>query len=172
MSSNSSLKKKRLYFEIKENGILAKTPYDRCFQLGCPYVVIDSQKRLKCAECVRQGKPYVNLSQASLDRTRKKLRKEINADKEELTRVIARLIRNKKILKQADNKARKKAECLANKLEESGDLNTLVNCPTTDTQVGLSPIVWSSLNFIDESIGFDYTLPVPRYTDKGVAGPS
>lgn len=153
MSSESTLKKRRLESEIKQYGVAVDIPCDRCFWSGCPCVVMDSSKRLKCAECVRQGKACVNLSWESLDRTRTRLRKEIDDDEEELARVMARLMRNKKILRQADDRAKRKAECLASELEAAGEPG-LEDCPAADATVGLSPAVWESLAFMESAIDF------------------
>ena len=124
--------------------------------------MVESSKRLKCAECVRQAKPCVNLSWGSLDATRKKLRREIDEDEEELAKVMARLMRKKRILRQADERARKKLECLASELEDEGELDAPQDCPAADATVGLSPAVWESLGFIDSLVDFDPLLAVPE----------
>ena len=63
------------------------------------YIAIDSSsKRLKYSEYVRSGKPYTNISWDSLNKTRKDLLAKVKKDEEELASVIARLLRNKKIL--------------------------------------------------------------------------
>lgn len=113
---------------------------------------MEGASRLRCAECVRIGRPCVNLSWESLDRTREEYQKKIDDDEELLAQVLARLMRNKKILRQADERARKKATCLSSELEESGALAEVDNCPAADATVGLSPAVWSSLNFLDEAV--------------------
>ena len=61
--------------------------------------------RLRCSEYVRLGRAYVNLSWESLDRTREEYYKKVEANEEELLVVLARLIRNKKILHQAEERA-------------------------------------------------------------------
>jgi hypothetical protein len=50
-------------------------------------------------------------------------------------------LRNKKILAQAKERAAKKAECLANKLDAEGkDVQAKeISCPTADAQVTFSP---------------------------------
>jgi hypothetical protein len=51
-----------------------------------------------------------------------------------------RLLRNKKILKQAEARADKKAKCLANELEESRESVRAeeIDCPAADALVGYS----------------------------------
>ena len=44
------------------------------------------------------GKPYTNISWDSLNKTREDLLAKVKKDEEELASVIARLLRNKKIL--------------------------------------------------------------------------
>ena len=75
---------------------------------------------LKCLECVRVSRPFVNLSQESLDKTRAEYKKKVEDNKKLLAEVIARMLRNKRILTQAKDRATKKAECLANKLDAKG----------------------------------------------------
>ena len=158
MASETSLKKRRLESEIATYGVVVDIPCDRCFLAGRPCIVMDSSKRLKCAECVKQGKPCVNLSWESLDRTRDRLRREIDEDEEELANVMSRLMRKKKILRLADERARRKAECLASEMEAAGELDPPVDCPAADATVGLSPAVWESLDFINSAVGFQPEL--------------
>jgi hypothetical protein len=58
-----------------------------------------------------------------------------------LAEVIARILRNKKILAQAKDRATKKAECLADKLDAKGkDVRAEeISCPAADAQVAFSP---------------------------------
>lgn len=115
-----------------------------------------SANRLKCAECVRVGRPCVNLSWESLDKTRAEYEKKVEEDEKLLSDVIARLLRNKKILAQAKDRAAKKAECLANELEESGEdvRAEEINCPAADALVGYSPAMWATLDMLDTSANF------------------
>ena len=56
---------------------------------------------------------------------------------------MARLLRNKKILKQAEIRAAKKAECLALEIEAASELedpDPQENCPAASSSVALSPI--------------------------------
>jgi hypothetical protein len=127
--------------------------------------------RLKCAECVRAGRPCVNLSWSSLDRTREEYAKKVEEDEALLATVLSRLLRNKKILKQAEERAKKKAHCLMAEMDAAGELESEfsapINCPAADALVGLSPMVWSTLAMAD-----DFTAPaVPSIVDPGV-GPS
>jgi hypothetical protein len=71
------------------------------------------------------------------------------------------LLRNKKILKQAEDCADKKAECLANKIEESRETVQAkdINCPAADALVGFSPAMWSTLDCLNSmsSVGIEPT---------------
>jgi hypothetical protein len=58
------------------------------------------------------------MSWASLDKTYKEYEKKVEEDETLLATVIAWLLRNKKILKQANNCAQQKALCMANKIVE------------------------------------------------------
>ena len=75
---------------------------------------------LKCLEYVRVSCLCVNLSQESLDKTRAKYKKKVEDNKKLLAEVIAHILCNKKILAQAKDRAAKKAEYLANKLDAKG----------------------------------------------------
>ena len=69
------------------------------FSSGYLYITIDSSSKcLKYSEYIYSSKPYTNISQDSFDKTREDLLAKVKKDKEELTSVIARLLRNKKIL--------------------------------------------------------------------------
>ncbi|KAJ8117290.1 hypothetical protein OPT61_g1478 [Boeremia exigua] len=111
---------------------------------------------LKCSECVRVGRPCVNLSWESLDKTRVEYKKKVEDDKKLLAEVISRLLRNKKILAQAKDRAAKKAECLANELDAEGEdvRAEEISCPAADAQVAFSPAMWSTLGYLDEFARF------------------
>jgi hypothetical protein len=67
---------------------------------------------------------------------------------------MARLIRNKKILQQAEERARKKLLCLASELRnDSKEVDAVAkdfNCPAADTLVGFSPTMWSTLEMLEQ----------------------
>jgi hypothetical protein len=83
------------------------------------------------------------LSWESLDKTRAEYKKKVEDNKKLLTEVIARMLRNKKILAQVKEHAIKKAECLANKLDAKGeDVQAKeISCPAIDAQVAFSPAI-------------------------------
>ena len=114
----------------------------------------DTTKRLKCAECTKAGKLCINMSQESLDRTRTKYRKKVKEDETLLATVITRLMRNKKILKQAEERARYKALGIANKIVESGELNLTkeLNCPAALISICASPVTQGTIGLIKESV--------------------
>jgi len=69
----------------------------------------------------------VNMSWSSLDQNRKDLFAKIVEDEALLTIVIIRLLRNKKILKKVDAKAKRKTQCLLSKMKESNIFKSF-NC--------------------------------------------
>lgn len=113
-----------------------------------------SSKRLKCAECTKAGKSCVNMSWASLDKTREEYERKVDEDETLLATVIARLLRNKKILKQANERALQKALCMASEMSEAGELELAeeLDCPAASIGMCASPAVWSTLGFIEESV--------------------
>ena len=114
----------------------------------------DAQRRLKCAECTKAGKPCVNMSWESLDRTREEYRKKVEEDETLLATVVNRLMRNKKILKQAEERARHKALGLANEMIETGELDLAeeLDCPAASIGMCTSPVTWGALGLIEESV--------------------
>jgi hypothetical protein len=114
----------------------------------------EGSNRLKCSECTKAGKPCVNMSWSSLDKTREEYEKKVEADETLLAVVVTRLMRNKKILKQANDRARQKALCMANEMVESGELDTAeeMDCPAASIGMCASPATWSVLGIIEESV--------------------
>jgi hypothetical protein len=111
MSAPRSKEHHRLALEIRRNGEPTPVPCDYCFTFNRQCLAmpeVDSQ-RLKCSECTRIGHPCVNMSWVSLDKTREEYKKKVEADKKLLAEVVSRLMRNKKILQQAKERATKKA---------------------------------------------------------------
>ncbi|KAF2628939.1 hypothetical protein BU25DRAFT_420378 [Macroventuria anomochaeta] len=146
----------RIASEIRRADCLADVPCNRCFfeDHKC-YIMPDESRRLKCAECTRAGKPCVNMSWASLDRTREEYEKKVQEDEALLATVISRLLRNKKILKQANECAKAKAMCLASEMIESGELDMaedIVDCPVRTIGMSLSPTVWTTLGYIEDAV--------------------
>jgi hypothetical protein len=78
-----------------------------------------------------------------LDKTWEEYQKKVDKDKKALAEIIARLIQNKKILQQAEERAQKKLLCLASELRNNGEEVDAVakdfNCPAADALVEFSP---------------------------------
>lgn len=94
------------------------------------------------------------MSWESLDRTREEYQKKVDDDEKLLAEVISRLLRNKKILKQAEERARKKALCLASEMEEMGETEAAEgeDCPAASISAAFSPTMWATLGLLDESV--------------------
>ena len=94
------------------------------------------------------------MSQESLDRTRTKYRKKVKEDKTLLATVIAQLMQNKKILKQAEECARHKALGMANKMVESSELNLTkeLDCLAALISIYASPVTQGTIGLIKESV--------------------
>jgi hypothetical protein len=69
----------------------------------------------------------------------------VEANKSLLAEVIMCLIKNKKILRQAEERAKKKILCLVSKLRDSSaEVNVTAedfNCPAANALVGFSPTI-------------------------------
>ena len=99
--------------------------------------MLEGLSRLKCAECTKAGKPCVNMSWLSLDKTREEYKKKVEEDETLLATVIAQLLRNKKILKQANNCARQKALCIANKIVATRELDVTKEVDYLAASIGM-----------------------------------
>jgi len=150
MSSSSSQRRLRLSKEIHTHGFAPEFACDRCFLSNKTCIVMESAGRLRCSECVRIGRPCVSMSWESLDRTREEYTKKVDESEQELARVLARLMREKAILRQAEKRAKKKAGCLASEMEAAGELETAEDCPAAAATSGLSPAVWGTLDMVDD----------------------
>jgi hypothetical protein len=151
--SASHQRRLRLSSEIARANHPAEAPCNHCFLEGIVcYVMPDS--RLKCAECTRLGQACVNMSWESLDRTREEYQKKVDDDEKLLAAVISRLLRNKKILKQAEERARKKALCLASDMEAAGETEAAqeLDCPAASIGMAFSPAMWATMGLIDASV--------------------
>lgn len=151
MSSSSRQDTLRLAFEIQRNGLEVPVPCDLCFTSGSKCIAMpDHGQRLKCSECVRKGRPCVNMSWQSLDKTREEYQKKVDDDEKLLAEVMVRLLRNKKILNHANERATKKMMCLAGELRDSGEeVDASADCPAADALVGFSPAMWETMALVD-----------------------
>lgn len=152
----------RLALEIQRNGVLCPVPCDSCFESGSSCIAMtDDPKRLKCSECVRRGRPCVNLTWTSLDKTREEYQKKVDEDEKLLATVLSRLLRNKTILKQAEDRAKAKLDCLANEMRDAGEeVDAVVpepfelapDCPAAASGVALSPTLWATLGMVENFV--------------------
>jgi len=168
MSSDSRKRQIRLAQEILNANFVSDIACDKCFVENRPCYIMPNSS-LKCAECTRLGRTCVNMSWASLDKTREEYQAKVDADEKLLSEVIARLLRNKKILAQANERARKKALCLASELEAEGeDVNAeSLDCPAASIGMAYSPMMWSTLGSIDDAVA---SLGVAGSSDGNGAG--
>ena len=139
----------RIAAEIQKYGVSSPFFCDRCFLSGLTCIVIKNSNRLKCFECVRAGRACVNLFWETLDKIREKYRRKMRENEQEFARVIGRLLRNKSILQQVDERAKTKIRCFMEKLEKTGDLEKVVDCPAVSFLIKWSPVVWSFLDAIN-----------------------
>jgi len=145
----------RLAFEIDRYETLVDFACERCCYISKPCIVMeDSSSRLKCSECVRASKSCVNMSWASLDRTREDLFSKVAKNEVVLTTMITRLLRNKKMLKEVDAKAKRKTQCLLSSMEKSNATES-PNCSAANALIEASSIIWSSLAMLDDLSSVD-----------------
>merc|ERR1712113_410927 len=152
-TSSSKKRRSRLAAEIERNGRPVFFPCERCSTHNHLCIIMSNSTNLRCSECVRQGKKCVNMSWESLDKTREEYQRKVDEDEELLAVVMARLMRNKKILRQAEGRAARKAECLASEMEAEGAFEADEGCPAAAT-LGLTPLMMETLGNMDQSINF------------------
>jgi len=130
-----------LAFEIDRYDILIDFVCERCSCSDKSCIVMkDSLSRLKCSKCVRANKACVNMSWISLNRIRKDLFLKIAKNEAVLTIVITRLLRNKKMLKKANAKAKRKTQCLLFGVKESNVAES-PNCFAANALIEASPAI-------------------------------
>ena len=95
---SSTYNRLRLSTKILATNTPTKFPYIHYLEKSITYYII-LNSTLNCTKDTRLGYLYINLSQASLDRTRDKYRKKVDKNKKLLAKFIAQLLQNKKILK-------------------------------------------------------------------------
>ncbi len=129
--------RRRLAAEIDTQGSPVVLQCQRCFFSSSPCMIMSSHPA--CAECTRHGKPCVGLSWDSLDRTREKLSKDLQAAEEEQAilsaqeaALAARIARLRKTLNQAQSRAKEKALCLAKELADNNDDTENTASPSLD----------------------------------------
>jgi len=145
----------RLAFEIDRYDILIDFACERCSCSSKPCIAMkNSSSRLKCSECVRADKACVNMSWVSLNRIRKDLFSKIAKNEAVLTIVITRLLRNKKMLKKANAKAKRKTQCLLFEIKKSNVAESS-NCFAANALVEASSAIWSSLAMLNDFSNVD-----------------
>jgi len=145
----------RLAFEIDRYDILVDFACERCSCSSKPCIAMeDSSSRLKCSKCVRANKACVNMSWVSLNRTREDLSSKVVEDEAVLAIVITRLLRNKKMLKKVDAKAKRKTQCLLFEVKKSNVVESL-DYLVANALVEASSAIWSSLAMLDDFSNVD-----------------
>jgi len=144
-----------LAFEIDRYDILIDFVCERCSCSNKSCIVMkDSLSRLKCSKCVRANKACVNMSWISLNRIRKNLFSKIAKNEAVLTIVITRLLRNKKMLKKADAKAKRKTQCLLFKIKKLNVAESS-DCFVANALIEASSAIWSSLAMLNNFSNVD-----------------
>jgi len=171
MSSSKSRDRFRLVAEIEKFGFPASFACDHCLRYNRLCIVMMSGRHSRCSECVRLGRKCSNMSWESLDKTRDEFQKKVDDDEALLAEVMARLLRNKKILRQAEERAKVKAGHLAAELSaEDGLSEDTLDCPASAIGVALSPAMWQTMDLLD---GFlDVGSSVPEKSSAAVGSSS
>jgi len=127
----------------------------RCCCISKPYIVIkDLLFYLKCLKCVCANKLCVNMSWASLNYTRENLFFKVIKNEIVLIIVIMRLLRNKKMLKKVDAKAKRKTQYLLSSIKKLNVIKSL-NCFVANTLIKTSFIIWFSLAMLNDFSNVD-----------------
>ncbi len=94
------------------------------------------------------------MSWASLDRIREDLSSKVAKNEVVLAIVITRLLRNKKMLKEVDAKAKRKTQCLLFGVEKSNVAESF-DCSVANALIEASLAIWSSLAMLDDLSNVD-----------------
>jgi len=145
----------RVAFEIERYDTLINIACERC-SLSDHFCIVmkDFSSRLKCSKCVRAIKSCVNMSWSFFDHNRKDFSVKIAKDEALLTIVITRLLRNKKILKKINAKAKRKTQCLLSRMKKS-NASEFFNCFAANALVESSFAFWSSLAMLNDFSNVD-----------------
>ena len=151
----------RSAFEIQNRGEVVEIPCDRCAANNKLCVAMQNVARPRCSECVRSGKTCTNMTWSSLDKTRAEYRKKVKDGEAKLAEVIAALIRDKKILEHAEEKAARKNEHLLAEMEKNGELEVDEDesCPAASALVGLSPAIWATQDVVNNAVAGASSFP-------------
>jgi hypothetical protein len=153
--SRKSQNRLRVASEIERLGKPVSVACDYCIANGKLCVAMPDSSLLKCSECVRRGRPCVNMSWPSLDKSRDDIQKKIDDDEMLLAEVMNRILRNKKLLRSVNEKAQKKAECLASELEDETEPDGEVfreHCPAAASGIGLTPAMMETMAILESMV--------------------
>ena len=114
--------------KIQSDGDLAVRPCRDCHSLGRACIVMPPNDRLKCSECTRRGRPCVDMSWDSVERTKDLLKDDVRREEEAVLEMMrqllerqARLARKRKLLEQAQQRSDEQMECLIREMEAGGE---------------------------------------------------
>jgi hypothetical protein len=177
MASLSSRKRQRQLDELDASGIPALLPCEYCslHDLSC-IMPSEHSNSVRCQHCVRRGRPCVNASWESLDRTRERTRKQLDESfdamtkqqeeiarrQEELNQVVAKISRLRKVLKLAEERATDKQRCLQEELfleDQQNWQNEQSAILQADPSLPIGPLDSHSLAWL-ETVDWDATVPV------------
>jgi hypothetical protein len=150
---SSTQRRRKLAEYIEEEGDPSLITCDHCFKHSLPCIVMSSTKSLKCASCALKGIKCVNVSWDSLDKTRADTKSQIEKDLQVMEGAMARIARNRKVLALAEKRAKSKAVCLLDELEEEEEKERKENGGFTEGELREASFDFST--FLGVSDGSD-----------------
>lgn len=154
MSSSSAKDRALLSKRINLKGKPSELPCDQCFRLNRLCI---SMPGFKCSECTRLGRKCTNMSFAALDNTISDCDQRMEDAMEEMSVAMAKYMRYKKIKRQAEERNKMRMSHIQHDLSAAGELDVEddnEDCPAADATVGLSPAVWSAMDFMNNAVDF------------------
>jgi hypothetical protein len=133
--SDFNEQKKRAFDEIEKQGDISLLACEHCYKHGIRCVVMEGGKSTRCASCAAKGIKCVNISWTSLDKTREETKAAINEDLQRLEEITARLAQNRRVLELAEKRAKAKAVCLLDEIEEKEEAERVKNGGMTDAEL-------------------------------------
>ena len=133
-NSARSARRVRQYQRLILCGSRSDTPCDHCSLNSLDCIVMADNPKLKCAECVKRGRPCVSMSWEGVEKQVVEQRADIAADEKQLweqlrrlSELQARIARKRKVLELAEKRAKDQMNCLVREMEEDGeDMSRLV----------------------------------------------
>lgn len=147
--------RKRAFDEIEKQGDISLLACEHCYKYNIRCIVMEGGRSTRCASCSAKGIKCVNITWTALDKTREETKAKINEDLQRLEEITARLAQNRRVLELAEKRAKAKAVCLLDELEEKEEAERVRNGGLTDGELEEMSRDFVAYNNASENVGTD-----------------